>query len=54
MKKSEMYHLLQKLVMVDNDYFTCYDEKLEVLRELMRQEALEKFSEEQETAVKSE
>lgn len=46
MKKSEMYRLLQRTLITDEVQFD-YDEKLEVLRELMAQEDLAKFSEEQ-------
>lgn len=46
MKKSEIYHLLQISAMRDGDL--DYDETLEVLRELMRQEDIALFSEEQE------
>jgi len=46
MKKSEIYHHLQLVAMKDTDL--TYDETLEVLRELMAQEDLAKFAEEQE------
>ena len=48
MKKSEIYHVLQKLVLSDSARFNNYDEKLTVLRELFVQEDLAKFAEEQE------
>lgn len=52
MKKSEIYHMLQITAMKDGNL--SYEETLEVLRELMRQEDLAKFSEEQEEAVNGE
>lgn len=48
MKKSEIYHILQKLVLSDSSRFNSYDEKLTVLRELFGQEDLAKMMEEME------
>lgn len=48
MKKSEIYHVLQKLVLSESTRFTNYEETLTVLRELFVQEDLAKFAEEQE------
>lgn len=47
MKKSEMYLQLQRTLITEELQFD-YDERLEVLRELMAQEDLAKFAEEQE------
>lgn len=46
MKKSEIYKSLQRITL----YYSPmdYDDKLEILRELMTQEDLAKFAEEQE------
>lgn len=52
MKKSEMYHILQLMVVRDVDVEA--EPTLEILRELMRQEDLAAFSEASETAVKGE
>ena len=46
MKKSEMYRLAQGAVLT-NEYLSIED-KLEILRELMSKEDLEKFTEEKE------
>lgn len=48
MKKSDIYHILQKLVLSDSSRFNGYDEKLMVLRELFAQEDLAKMMEEME------
>lgn len=48
MKKSEMYKMLQIIVMNESDGYMDDDCKLETLRELMAQEVLARFSEEQE------
>ncbi len=47
MKKSEMYKTLQIIVMDEADRYMGNDLKLETLRELMAQEDLARFSEEQ-------
>ena len=47
MKKSEMYRMLQMTLITDEAQFD-YGEKLEALRELMIQEDLAKYEEEQE------
>ena len=52
MKKSEMYHALQLLVVRDVDLDA--EPTLEILRELFAQEDFAKFQEEQETAVEGE
>jgi len=46
-KKSEMYRMLQMTLITDEAQFD-YGEKLEALRELMIQEDLAKYEEEQE------
>lgn len=46
MKKSEIYKILQQIVVIDPEL--CEDQKLVILRELFIQEDLAKFSEEQE------
>lgn len=50
MKKSEIYHKLQIMVLAEANVGTYEDagESLEILRELFAQEDLAKFSEEQE------
>ena len=53
MKKSEIYRLLQRTLITEEIQFD-YDERLEVLKELIKQEELEKYSEEHEAAVKGE
>lgn len=47
MKKSEMYKELQKLVLFYSGCNLTGDERLEMISELMTQEALAKFAEEQ-------
>lgn len=47
MKKSELYHCMQEML-ISEDCCLDDDVKLEALREMMRQEDLAKFSEEQE------
>lgn len=49
MKKSEIYRLAQGAVILDNRFPA--DMKLEILRELMTKEDLEKFVEQKEEAV---
>lgn len=51
MKKSEIYHLLQRTLITGEVQFD-FDEMLEALRELFTQENLAKFSEEQEAKAK--
>jgi hypothetical protein len=46
-KKSEMYKKLQMIVLDYDRGTIAYDDRLEILRELMVQEDLAKFSEEQ-------
>lgn len=46
MKKSEIYRMLQYMVLRDHEILS--PDKLEILRELMAQEDLAKFTEEQE------
>lgn len=46
MKKSEIYHTLQQIVVCDPELYE--ETKLEILRELFAQEDLAKSSEEQE------
>lgn len=46
MKKSEMYHKLQVLVLRDTEL--PHDHQLDMLRELMLQEGLARYSEDQE------
>ena len=46
MKKSEIYKILQQIVVIDPEL--CEDQKLGILRELFVQEDLAKFQEEQE------
>lgn len=48
MKKSEMYKEMQKLVLFYSGCNLTGDERLEMIAELMDQEALAKFAEEQE------
>ena len=50
MKKSELYHTLQQIVVTDSELYE--EDKLEILRELFAQEDLAKFSEEQEAKEK--
>lgn len=47
MKKSEMYKKLQMIVLDYDRGTIAYDDRLEILRELMVQEDLARFSEEQ-------
>lgn len=47
MKKSEMYKTVQKIMLFHGGTLTA-DERLQILRELMMQEDLAKFAEEQE------
>lgn len=46
MKKSEMYHAMQRMLLTEREM--TLEAKLELLRELFIQEDLAKFSEEQE------
>lgn len=48
MKKSEIYKELQRIVLHYKGSTIAYDWMLEILRELMRQEDMAKFAEEQE------
>lgn len=47
MKKSEMYKAVQEIVLLHSGTLTS-DERLEILRELMTQEDIAEFYEEQE------
>lgn len=47
MKKSEMYKEAQRIVLLNSGLLTS-DERLEILRELMTQEDIAEFAEEQE------
>ena len=49
MKKSEIYRLLQRTLITEEVCFD-YDERLEVIRELMAQEDIAKYAEEHEQA----
>ena len=53
MKKSEIYRLLQRTLITEEVQFD-YDERLEVMRELMRQEDVYKYAEEHELAGEDE
>lgn len=52
MKKSEIYHTLQLLVV--KDYDLDAEPTIEILRELIAQEDLAKYTEEKEAAVEGE